>query len=103
MASWCWTRVLGGQASPQVESNRLSVDVRRLGAGGRRCPKPNSNSPDAKPPWTPGSDLSNYKAAGKLQGKAARITGGDSGIGWAVAVTYAMEGADVAIVYLNEH
>ncbi|KKO52884.1 SDR family oxidoreductase [Paenibacillus sp. DMB20] len=44
-----------------------------------------------------------YKAAGKLQGKAALITGGDSGIGRAVAVTYAKEGADVAIVYLNEH
>jgi NAD(P)-dependent dehydrogenase (short-subunit alcohol dehydrogenase family) len=44
-----------------------------------------------------------YKAAGKLAGKTALITGGDSGIGRAVAVTYAKEGADVAIVYLNEH
>jgi len=44
-----------------------------------------------------------YKAAGKLLGKTAFITGGDSGIGRAVAVTYAKEGADVAIVYLNEH
>jgi NADP-dependent 3-hydroxy acid dehydrogenase YdfG len=51
----------------------------------------------------PDSDLSNYKAAGKLQGKVALITGGDSGIGRAVAVAYAMEGADVAIIYLNEH
>jgi len=41
-----------------------------------------------------------YKAAGKLQGKAALITGGDSGIGRAVAVIYAREGADVAIIYL---
>jgi len=45
----------------------------------------------------------NYKAAGKLQGKVALITGGDSGIGRAVAVAYAKEGADVAIVYLNEN
>jgi NAD(P)-dependent dehydrogenase (short-subunit alcohol dehydrogenase family) len=44
-----------------------------------------------------------YKAAGKLLGKTALITGGDSGIGRAVAVTYAKEGADVAVVYLNEH
>src|SRR3954452_7338772 len=41
--------------------------------------------------------------AGRLKGKAAIITGGDSGIGRAVAVAFAQEGADVAIVYLNEH
>lgn len=45
----------------------------------------------------------NYLAAGKLRNKVALITGGDSGIGRAVAVAYAKEGADVAIVYLNEH
>ena len=44
-----------------------------------------------------------YKPAGKLEGKAAIITGGDSGIGRAVAVHFAKEGADVAILYLNEH
>ncbi|WP_262493346.1 SDR family NAD(P)-dependent oxidoreductase [Mucilaginibacter pedocola] len=45
---------------------------------------------------------SSYKPAGKLKGKVALITGGDSGIGSAVAVHYAKEGADLAIVYLDE-
>jgi len=44
----------------------------------------------------------NYKGADKLKGKAALVTGGDSGIGRSVAVLYAREGADVAIVYLPE-
>ncbi len=43
-----------------------------------------------------------YKPAGKLTGKIALITGGDSGIGRAIAVLYAREGADVAISYLPE-
>ncbi|MES3003475.1 MAG: SDR family NAD(P)-dependent oxidoreductase, partial [Pseudomonadota bacterium] len=44
-----------------------------------------------------------YRGSGKLKGMVALITGGDSGIGRAVAVLYAREGADVAIVYLNSH
>ena len=44
-----------------------------------------------------------YKGSGKLEGQVAVITGGDSGIGRAVAVLFAREGADVAILYLNEH
>jgi NAD(P)-dependent dehydrogenase (short-subunit alcohol dehydrogenase family) len=53
-------------------------------------PKPKSSDPA-------------HRGSGKLQGKAALITGGDSGIGRAVAVAFAREGADVAVVYLNEH
>jgi NAD(P)-dependent dehydrogenase (short-subunit alcohol dehydrogenase family) len=44
-----------------------------------------------------------YHGSGKLQQKVALITGGDSGIGRAVALLFAQEGADVALVYLNEH
>jgi NAD(P)-dependent dehydrogenase (short-subunit alcohol dehydrogenase family) len=46
---------------------------------------------------------SSYKGTGKLTGRSALITGGDSGIGRAVALAFAREGADVAIAYLDEH
>jgi NAD(P)-dependent dehydrogenase (short-subunit alcohol dehydrogenase family) len=43
-----------------------------------------------------------YRGSGKLQDKVAVITGGDSGIGRAVAILFASEGADVAILYMKE-
>jgi NAD(P)-dependent dehydrogenase (short-subunit alcohol dehydrogenase family) len=51
-----------------------------------------------KPDYSP-----RFPGTGKLKGKVALITGGDSGIGRAVAVAMAREGADIAIVYLEEH
>ncbi|MDF2502519.1 SDR family oxidoreductase [Clostridium sp.] len=48
-------------------------------------------------------DNPEYKGSGKLKNKIAIITGGDSGIGKAVSIAYAKEGAKIAIIYLNEH
>jgi NAD(P)-dependent dehydrogenase (short-subunit alcohol dehydrogenase family) len=51
----------------------------------------------------PKNGAQEYQAGGKLKEKTALVTGGDSGIGRAVAVLFAKEGADVVIGYLNEH
>jgi NAD(P)-dependent dehydrogenase (short-subunit alcohol dehydrogenase family) len=58
---------------------------------------------EAQMELAPRFQASDYRGSGKLQGMTALITGGDSGIGRAVAVLFAREGADLAIVYLNEH
>lgn len=63
-------------------------------------PEPGKESEMTPRPEYRGED---YKAAGKLQDKVAIITGGDSGIGRSVAVLFAREGADVAILYLDQH
>jgi len=51
----------------------------------------------------PASSAEHYVGSGKLKDKVALITGGDSGIGRAVAISFAKEGAQVAIAYFNEH
>ena len=58
---------------------------------------------EARMQLKPQYEAPQYRGSGKLEGMTALITGGDSGIGRAVAVLFAREGADVAIAYLNEH
>jgi NAD(P)-dependent dehydrogenase (short-subunit alcohol dehydrogenase family) len=58
----------------------------------------NEHELDPKPEWQP-----RYAGSNRLKDKVAIVTGGDSGIGRAVAVLFAREGADVAILYLDEH
>lgn len=79
-------------------------------AGARRYPEPPfPKQHQAKPgdearlDPAPMYDAPYYRGSGKLDGMAAIITGGDSGIGRAVALLFAREGADVAVVYLDEH
>jgi NAD(P)-dependent dehydrogenase (short-subunit alcohol dehydrogenase family) len=66
----------------------------------QRQPMPGST---AKMNPRPDHGETSYKGSGKLAGKKAIITGGDSGIGRAVAIAYAREGADILIAYLDEH
>jgi NAD(P)-dependent dehydrogenase (short-subunit alcohol dehydrogenase family) len=66
----------------------------------QRQPMPGST---AKMDPRPDHGETSYKGSGKLKGKKAVITGGDSGIGRAVAIAYAREGADILIAYLDEH
>jgi NAD(P)-dependent dehydrogenase (short-subunit alcohol dehydrogenase family) len=67
-------------------------------------PQHQEQSPGLEWPMVPRPifDYPGYKASGRLQGRAALITGGDSGIGRAIAAAYAREGANLTIVYLNE-
>ena len=79
-------------------------------AGTRKYPEPPMATQhlakpgiEAKLDLAPMCDAPFYKGSGKLQDRIAIITGGDSGIGRSVAILFAREGADVVIVYLNEH
>ncbi len=67
-------------------------------------PEQQQSPPGVQSEMTPAPDCgeTSYQGSGRLTGKRAVITGGDSGIGRAVAIAYAREGADVLIAYLNE-
>jgi NAD(P)-dependent dehydrogenase (short-subunit alcohol dehydrogenase family) len=74
------------QPEPPLEEKHLA----KPGLEAQMQVKPRFEAPD-------------YRGSGKLEGMVAIVTGGDSGIGRAVALLYAREGADVAIVYLGAH
>ncbi|AGB45169.1 dehydrogenase of unknown specificity, short-chain alcohol dehydrogenase like protein [Mesorhizobium australicum WSM2073] len=70
-----------------------------------KLPKQQQHAPGQTNAMSPRPDHGehSYEGSGKLEGKTAIITGGDSGIGRAVAIAFAREGADIVLSYLNEH
>jgi len=91
----------------------LAIIYILLGKEGLKCTKYKIMAPEQSQKQQPGMeylmtpqpifDNPNYKGSGKLQGKVAIITGGDSGLGRAAAIAFVKEGAKVVIPYYNEH
>ncbi|MNM29926.1 General stress protein 39 [compost metagenome] len=103
------------QRQLQVEAERVDAAVGKPGRSGsvQAGVRPQPTQMPAQHLRKPGKEAElelaprylapDYFGSGKLQGARAIITGGDSGIGRAVAVLFAREGADVAVLYLSEH
>lgn len=93
-----------------VDANADRPEAGAMQAGARDYPVPPFPQGHQDKPGTehtldpaPMYDAPFYRGSGKLEGMAAIVTGGDSGVGRSVAVLFAREGADVAIFYLSEH
>lgn len=81
---------------PTLSKKKISRKISRLA-------KKQNKQPGIEHTMRPKPQVNAKKTSQKLKNKVAIITGGDSGIGHAVALSFAKEGADVVIVYLNEH
>src|SRR5436189_2353792 len=98
------SRSTPGSSTKPRKASRNSREVGRLQEPESPMPKQHQPKPgiEAKLKPRPNYKAPLYKGSGKLENKVALITGGDSGIGRAVAVLFAREGADVAFTYLKE-
>jgi NAD(P)-dependent dehydrogenase (short-subunit alcohol dehydrogenase family) len=97
------------KSSAKTRAKSPAKSAAKAPANGKRAKRP-GKAPENPPPgyeraMSPAADHGeqSYRGSGRLTGKVALITGGDSGIGRAVAIAFAREGADVVISYLDEH
>src|ERR1700760_1753443 len=103
-------KTIQAQIARKDRANAKKKPEKAMQAGERKYPEPpfikqhlSKPGKEAKLKMQPMYDAPFYKGSDKLLDKVEIITGGDSGIGRSVAILFAREGADVVIVYLNEH